>query len=236
MDDKQKPVAVKKVFLIDDQILFREGLESLFQATPDFEMIGCAGTVFEGIEETLLHRPDIVLMDFSLPDGNGLDATRAILEHFPECKIVFLTVFADDGKVFDALRLGAKGYLPKNVNTSELLASLRALDRGEKAISRKMMSTALDMFSHAPATNPDHEKLMARLSPRELDVLYEIEGGSTNLEIANRLFLSENTVKHHIRNILNKLEVKNRREAAVIGKQSAVTRKGSRAGNEQARY
>ncbi len=222
MDDTEKNAGVKKVLLIDDQILFREGLESLFRSTPDFEMIGCAGTVFEGIEQALLFRPDIVLMDFSLPDGTGLDATKAILAHFPECNIVFLTVYEDDEKLYDALRLGAKGYLLKNVSTNELLASLRALDRGEKALSRRMMSSALDKFSQDHSSNPDHEKLLARLSPRELDVLREIAGGSTNLEIAQRLFLSENTVKHHIRNILNKLEVENRREAASIANKLAL--------------
>jgi DNA-binding NarL/FixJ family response regulator len=226
MDKKsESQVQIKKVLLIDDQILFREGLESLFRSTPDFEMIGCAGTVFEGIDQATLFKPDIVLMDFSLPDGNGLDATRAILAQLPTCKIVFLTVYEEDDALLAALRLGAKGYLLKNVNSADLLASLRALDRGEKAVSRKMMSNALDSFSRIPTVEDVKDKLITKLSPREIDVLRELEGGATNLEIAQRLFLSENTVKHHIRNILDKLGVDNRREAAIIARQNSLSSK-----------
>jgi DNA-binding NarL/FixJ family response regulator len=232
-DANNSAEVVKKVLLVDDQILFREGLESLFRSTTDFEMVGCAGTVYEGIEQAVLYKPDIVLMDFSLPDGNGLDATRAILAQLPDCKIVFLTVYEADDTLFAALRLGAKGYMLKNVNSADLLASLRALDRGEKAVSRKMMSAVLDEFSRTKLVDPDREKLLTKLSPRELDVLREIESGATNLEIAQRLFLSENTVKHHIRNILDKLGVDNRREAAVIARQNMLVSKFSDGEKEQ---
>lgn len=213
---------VKRILLIDDQILFREGLESLFRFTPDFEMVGTSGSVYEGIEQAFLLRPDIILMDFSLPDGTGLDATRAILAQLPDCKIVFLTVYEEDESLFAALRLGAKGYMLKNVNSSDLLSSLRALDKGEKAISRKMMSTVLDEFSRTSSPELVHNNLLTKLSTRELDVLREIESGATNLEIAERLFLSENTVKHHVRNIFEKLGVENRRQAALIARQNGL--------------
>jgi DNA-binding NarL/FixJ family response regulator len=177
--------------------------------------------VHEGKELAIQHKPDIILMDFSLPDGTGLDATRSILQHLPECKIIFLTVYETDENLFAALRLGAMGYMLKNITGSDLLSSLRALERGEKAISRKMVSSVLDEFSRL---RPMHEsdskrKLLERLSPRELDVLREMESDATNLQIAQRLFLSENTVKHHIRNILDKLELDNRREAILFARQ-----------------
>ena len=209
----------KKILIIDDQILFREGLMSLLRSTPDFDMVGCAGSVFEGSELAALHKPDIILMDFSLPDGTGLDATRAILARLPDCKIVFLTVYAADENLFAALRLGAKGYMLKNVSSTDLLSSLRALDRGEMAVSRKMMSTVLNEFSHVPWPEAGAENLMAKLSPREKEILREIEAGATNLEIAEHMFLSVNTVKHHIRNILSKLNLKNRRQAASLAHQ-----------------
>ena len=215
----------KKLLIIDDQILFREGLMSLFRSTTDFEMVGCAGSVHEGCELALSYKPDIILMDFSLPDGTGLDATRAILARSPDCKIVFLTVYEADENLFAALRLGAKGYMLKNVSSTDLLSSLRALDRGEMAVSRKMMTTVMDEFSHTRSLDSGNEKLLTKLSPREMEILQEIEAGATNLEIAEHLFLSVNTVKHHIRNILSKLDLKNRRQAGSLAHQNAPDNK-----------
>ena len=108
--------------------MFREGLVSLFQFTTDFSVVDQAGSVKEGIEKAFHHRPDIILMDFSLPDGTGLDATKAILDELPNCKIIFLTVYETDENMLAAIHLGANGYMLKNVSSSSLLASLRALD------------------------------------------------------------------------------------------------------------
>ncbi len=215
----------KKVLVIDDQILFREGLESLLGSTKDFEMVGCAGTVHEGCEQALLFKPDIILMDISLPDGTGLDAIRAILPRVPDCKIVFLTVHESDENLFAAIRLGAKGYMLKNIGSNELLSSLRALDRGEEAVSRKMVSRIVEEFARTPKSSSGDDKLLVTLSPRELDVLREIESGATNLEIAQRLFLSVNTVKHHIRNVFSKLGMKNRRQVASFARKNGLGRK-----------
>jgi DNA-binding NarL/FixJ family response regulator len=211
-----------KVLVIDDQILFREGLMSLLRSTPDFQLVGYAGSVHEGREQALLYKPDIILMDFSLPDGTGLDATRAILAELPETKIVFLTVHESDENLFAALRLGAKGYMLKDISSSDLLASLRALNRGEKAVSRKMMSRIMDEFAHTPPPDSENSLALMRLSPRELDVIREIETGATNLEIAQHLFLSINTVRHHMRNVLGKLGLKNRRELAAFARKHGL--------------
>lgn len=228
MDNQTTPAGtVSKILVIDDHMLFREGLMSLFRFAPDFEVVGGAGGVFEGIEQARLHKPDIILMDFSLPDGTGLEATRAILAQVPNCKIVFLTVYETDEKLFAALRAGAKGYMLKNVASSDLLSSLRAVVRGERAISRRMMSSILDEFSNPLLSDAGKQKLLSKLSPREVDVLRELESGATNLKIAQRLFMSENTVKHHIRNILDKLEVENRQQAALFARQNALVSKFS---------
>jgi DNA-binding NarL/FixJ family response regulator len=223
---------VSKILVIDDHVLFREGLMSLFRFADDFEVVGGAGGVYEGIEQARLHQPDIILMDFSLPDGTGLEATRAILTQLPDCKIVFLTVYETDEKLFAALRAGAKGYMLKNVASSDLLSSLRAVVRGERAISRRMISSILDEFSNPPLSGRGKENLLSRLSPRELDVLCELESGATNTEIAQRLFLSENTVKHHIRNILDKLEMENRRQAALFARENALVSKFPKNGHK----
>jgi DNA-binding NarL/FixJ family response regulator len=226
------PPSVKKVLVVDDHILFREGLMSLFRFATDFEVVGGAGNVQNGIEQARFHRPDIVLMDFSLPDGTGLDATRAILDFLPGCDIVFLTVYEADDKLFAALRMGAKGYLLKSVASSDLLSSLRALEKGEKAVSRKMMSSVLDEFSRTQLPDAGKAAMLMRLSPREVDVLRELESGATNVVIAQRLFLSENTVKHHIRNVLDKLGVENRRQAGTLARQNGIKSKYVPVGTE----
>lgn len=231
MDNQTETTTVSKILIIDDHILFREGLMSLFRFAPDFEVVGGAGGVFEGIEQARLHRPDIILMDFSLPDGTGLEATRAILAQLPDCKIVFLTVYETDEKLFAAVRTGAKGYLMKSVASSDLLASLRAVVRGERAISRRMMNSILDEFTNNGNGNGEKERLLARLSPREYDVLCELKSGATNQEIAQHLFISENTVKHHIRSILDKLEMENRREAAIFARRYELVGKHASSGS-----
>lgn len=216
IQDKQP----QSILVVDDHVLFRDGLVSLFQSTQDFYVVDQAGTVSEGIEKAFLHKPDIILMDFSLPDGTGLDATQAILDEIPECKIIFLTVFETDENLIRAIRLGAKGYMLKNVSSSSLLSSLRALANGEIAMSRKMMSRVVE-FSRAMPFHHSQD-LLAKLSPRETDILYELQNGASNAQIAQQLYLSENTVKHHIHSILEKLGVENRRQAGTLAKQMGL--------------
>ncbi len=219
--------SVKQVLVVDDHVLIREGLSSIFRSTPDFKVIGDAATVFEAIEKARQLRPDLILMDFTLPDGTGLDATRAILAEQPDCKIVFLTVYETDEKLFAALRLGAKGYMLKNALASDLLASLRGLDSDEVAISRKMMKHVVDEFTHGRVMDRAKEDLQTRLSGREVDVLRELAAGASNAEIAQRLFISENTVKHHMRNVFDKLGVGNRREAAAVARRLRLSSPGT---------
>jgi DNA-binding NarL/FixJ family response regulator len=138
-------------------------------------------------------------MDFSLPDGTGLDATQIILEEMPDCKIIFLTVYETDQNILTAIQIGAKGYMLKNISSSSLLSSLRALSQGEIAMSRKMMSHVL--MSSFPSLSNQKVDLVSRLSAREIDILFELQTDSSNMEIAQKLYLSENSVKHHFHNI-----------------------------------
>jgi len=218
MNEQEKNT--QSVLVVDDHVLFRDGLVSLFRSTSDFHVVDQAGSVKEGVEKAFYHKPDIILMDFSLPDGTGLDATRAILEELPDCKIIFLTVFETDKNLLAAIRLGAKGYMLKNVSSSSLISSLRALAQGEIAMSRKMMSKVLEFSRTMPL--PPSNDLIAKLSPREIDILCELQDGASNTEIARKLYLAENTVKHHIHSILEKLEVENRRQAGEIARQMGV--------------
>ncbi len=212
---------IHTVLVIDDHIMFREGLVSLFKNTTDFLVLAQAGSVKDGIEKALQHRPEIILMDFSLPDGTGLDATKSILEELPDCKIIFLTICEADENILAAIRLGARGYTLKNVSSSALLASLRALDQGEMAMSRKMMSKALE---NSRSMLPSPTSLLNKLSSREIDILIELQNNASNSQIAQNLYISENTVKHHIHNILDKLGVNNRHEASIIANQMTLKR------------
>jgi DNA-binding NarL/FixJ family response regulator len=203
-----------KILIVDDHILFREGLVSLLKKQPDFQIVGEAGTVEEAVRLSLSQGPDIILMDFSLPDGTGLDATHLILAHQPRMKIVFLTVHETDDRLFAAVRSGAKGYLLKNIPVATLLASLRSLENGELAISPSMSARIIEQYAQgsAPPAQPG-PMTNASLTTREIEILTLISRGDTNREIAQKLYISENTVKNHIHNILEKLCLKNRREA-----------------------
>ncbi len=211
-----------RILIVDDHILFREGLAGLLRAQPDMEIVGECGSVHEAVEQALLEKPEVILMDFSLPDGTGLEATQAILADLPATQIIFLTVHDNDERMISAMRAGAKGYLLKNLSVNKLLASLRALERGEAAISRVMMARVLEEFAQStqqPAAGPSP---LVGLTSREIQVLEELADGITNQEIAIRLFISENTVKNHIHNILEKLELHNRREAIEFARKNGL--------------
>ena len=225
MSKLDSPLTVHKILIVDDHVLFRDGLISLFNSRPDFEVVGSAKSVHEAIELAREVHPEIVLTDFYLPDGTGLDVTRAILAEHPDCNIVFLTISDTDNDLFAAIRLGAKGYLLKNVAGADLIASLRALDNEEMAVSRKMLGRIAQEFSHTSEQTTSSDKILAKLSPREMDVLRELQTGASNNEIAERLFLSNNTVKHHVRNIFEKLGVENRHEAILAANRAGI--KGS---------
>jgi two-component system NarL family response regulator len=205
-----------RILLVDDHILVREGFESLLNSQPDFRVVGQAGSVAEAIVIARQLCPDLVLMDFGLPDGTGLDATQAILAEQPDIKIVFLTIHEEDDRLFAAIRSGAKGYLLKNVPGAKLLTFLRRTEQGEPAISPDMASRILTEFSRLEP-RPKHEPSETdELTLRELEVLKELASGASNREIADHLVIAENTVKSHVRNILTKLHLRNRREATAF--------------------
>ncbi len=212
-----------RILIVDDHILFREGLTGLLRSQPDMEVIGECGTMSEAVSMALQLKPDVVLMDFSLPDGTGLEATSSILAQLPATQVIFLTVHDNDDRLIAAMRAGAKGYLLKNLSVNKLLASLRALERGEAAISRIMMARILEEYAQSRPPTKGSPSPLVGLTSREIEVLQELADGITNQEIATRLFISENTVKNHIHNILEKLSLHNRREAIEFARKNGLS-------------
>jgi two-component system, NarL family, nitrate/nitrite response regulator NarL len=200
-----------RVLLVDDHVLFREALVSLLEAQPDLKVVGQANSIQEAIALTGKILPDLVLMNITLPDSNGPEAIRAILATRPETKMVVLTLSEEDDQLFEAIRSGAIGYLSKHVCVAELFKTLRGVMRGEAGISGITARRILDEFARLPPTRSDEG---ATLTSREIEVLRELANGASNQIIAERLVISENTVKNHVRNILVKLHFHNRREAA----------------------
>ncbi len=201
-----------RILLVDDQVLFRQAVASLLGAQPDIRVVGEASSVREAIAAFREHDPDLVLMDFSLADGTGLDATRVILAERPDTRIVFLTVGEGDDRMFAAIRAGAKGYLQKNVATADLLSFLRGVDRGEMALTPSFTMRIVDEFARSVPRQPLYDA-SDKLTPRELEILHALSTGASNSAIAEQLVISENTVKNHIHSILAKLHLPNRREA-----------------------
>ena len=208
-------MAPMRILLVDDHILFRKGLAALLMVRKEFEILGECGDGLEAIKLARQVKPDIILMDLSMPCCSGLDATQAIKREMPQIKIVILTVSDDDLDLFTAIKNGAEGYLLKNMEPSQLFEMLAGLSRGEAAIPGTLAVKILQEFR-----NPDKKvDLLSdsreELTQREIDVLEQVVDGATNQEIAEALNITENTVKIHLRNILEKLHLRNRIQAAV---------------------
>lgn len=213
-----------RLLLVDDHLLFRSGLAGLLSAQPDITIVGLAKSVAEAIAQTEEVEPDIVLMDFSLPDGTGLEATQAILRSKPETKIVFLSVHDDDDRLFAAIRGGATGYLPKNISVNDLIAYLRGVESGAAAITPQLTTRVLNEFARSQSGPTDAVAGINSLTPRELEVLQELETGASNQEIAERLLIAERTVKNHLSKVFSKLNVTNRLEAAEFARQHGLAK------------
>jgi DNA-binding NarL/FixJ family response regulator len=211
-----------RIIIVDDHVLFREGLAAIIREEPDIEVVGLAGSVQEAVDAVRMLKPDIVLMDFSLPDGSGADATRKIIQDYPGCKVVFMTMSDKDEDLLAAIRSGAVGYLLKNMTPSKLVAALRSVQRGESALSRSMTLRLMEELSRTKEPEPSGDPALGRLTPREKDVLAELAAGKSNQEIARQLYISENTVKYHVHSILEKLNLRDRKEAASFAREHGV--------------
>lgn len=203
-----------RVLLVDDHALFREGLAGIIAAQPDMQVVGEAHDGLEAVVKAREFKPDLILMDVQMPGMDGLEATRQIKQALPEVTIVVLTIRDDDEKLFEALKSGAQGYLMKDIRSQEMLTMVRGALRGEAALSPVLAGRVLGEFRRLGKHGSSGGEDDASLTEREQQVLLEVSNGATDKEIAEALSISLNTVKTHVRNILAKLQVKSRRDAA----------------------
>ena len=204
-----------RILLADDHQLFREGLANILNAQPDFEVIGEAGDGLEVLVKARKLLPNLILMDIGMPGCDGVEATKVIKEELPDITVVMLTVQAHDEKLFEAIKNGAQGYLLKSIRSRELLSMLRAAARGEAAITPVLGGHMLEEFRRLSQRPPRiSEEEITALTKREQEVLGLVAQGATDQEIAQTLTISIHTVKSHMRNILAKLQLGHRHEAA----------------------
>jgi RNA polymerase sigma factor (sigma-70 family) len=203
------------VVIADDHTLFREGLAGIITGNEDFEVVGQAGTMQEAVQLARDLLPDIILLDIDMP-GGGLEAARIIAEECPVTRIVILTSSEEDDHLISALKLGARAYVLKGVAARELLRILRAVSAGESYVPPMLAASLLLEMREAQSQQKQATSPLDELTPREREILEGLAAGLSNKEIGEKLFLSEKTVKHYMTNILQKLQVRNRVEAALL--------------------
>jgi two-component system NarL family response regulator len=208
-----------RAMIVDDHALFRRGLEMVLDTEPDIELVGQASDGTEAVEKAAESLPDVVLMDIRMPRSSGIEACRAMKEAAPSAKIVILTISDEEEDLFEAIRAGASGYLLKDIPLDEVADAVRAVHGGQSLINPSMAGKLLTEF--ATLAKRDNEERAQevpapRLTEREMQVLKLVARGMNNRDIAKELFISENTVKNHVRNILEKLQIHSRMEAVMV--------------------
>lgn len=213
-----------KILIVDDQSLFREALKTLLNASNEFEIVGDASNGEEALRMVLQHSPDVVLMDLRMPIMDGVEATRRILQMNKPTKVIVLTTFDDDENVFEALRAGAVGYLLKDVSSEKLYEAIKAANQGEYFLLPSITAKVVSEFSRIskPATKHQDAFLPDPLSPREIEIIRLVATGASNKEIAEKLVISEGTVKNHLSSILSKLSVRDRMQAVLKAKELGI--------------
>jgi two-component system NarL family response regulator len=210
-----------RTMIVDDHALFRRGLEMVLDEERDIELVGQASDGTEAVEKAAESLPDIVLMDIRMPRSSGIEACRAMKEAAPSAKIIILTISDEEEDLFEAIRAGASGYLLKDIPLDEVADTVRAVHGGQSLINPSMAGKLLTEFAALAKRDEEdadraQEVPAPRLTDREMQVLKLVARGMNNRDIAKDLFISENTVKNHVRNILEKLQIHSRMEAVMV--------------------
>ncbi|KML39495.1 response regulator transcription factor [Cytobacillus firmus] len=213
-----------RVAVVDDHEMVRRGIISYLATESGIEVIGEAGSGNEAVKLVLKERPEIVLMDLLMENGNGIEATREILKSYPECRIIIITSFYDDEQVFPAIEAGAFSYMLKTANAAEVVSAIKKAAQGEPVIESKVAGKMVSRFREKEKKPHDD------LTEREFDVLLCIGEGMTNQEISEELFIGIKTVKTHVSNILSKLGVTDRTQAAVYANRNGIIKKQAKKG------
>lgn len=220
-----EPKSIIKVLVVDNHPVFRRGLIMVLGEHPEIRVVGEAADVVEAVAKAAELKPNVVIMDVQMPRSSGVDVITALQKESPDSKVLILTVSEKNGDVFDAIQAGARGYLLKGLDIDELVAAIKVVALGDVIISRSIAGKLVDYMR--PASEPTEGNGTAALSMRELEVLRTVAAGAGNREVANRLSISEATVKAHLRNIMDKLHVKNRAEAVAKAISSGVMKQPS---------
>ena len=209
--DGQNGAMATRVFLCDDHEIVRRGLRELLEGAEDLEVVGEAGTAEEALGRIPATKPDVAVLDVQLPDGNGVEVCREVRSRHPEISCLILTSFADDEALFNAIMAGAAGYVLKQVRGNDLIEGIRRVARGESLLDPTLTARVLDRLRAKP--EPDE---LAGLTEQERKILDHIAEGLTNRQIGERMFLAEKTVKNYVSNVLSKLGMSRRSEAAAF--------------------
>jgi DNA-binding NarL/FixJ family response regulator len=209
-----------RVLIADDHEVVRMGIKALLMQHAHLKVVGEASTGEEALEQALLHRPDVVVLDVRMPNMSGVEACQQIVQQLPNTRVVMLTSYAEDDLLFAAIRAGASGYVLKRIGSDDLVRTIEAVGRGESALDPTMTEA---VFREVRQTERGKEAaVFSELSAQEMRVLALIADGLTNREIAGRLFLGEGTVRNYVSNLLSKLHLANRAEAAAFAVQHHI--------------
>ncbi|HEV3134782.1 MAG TPA: response regulator transcription factor [Acidimicrobiia bacterium] len=200
-----------RVFLLDDHEIVRRGVKELLEADGDLEVVGEAGTAAEALARIPPTRPDVAVLDVRLPDGDGVQVCREIRSAHPEIQCLMLTSFADDEALFQAIMAGASGYVLKQIKGADVVEAVRAVASGRSLLDPSVTARVLERLR----SGSEEDELLARLSPQERNILRLIADGLTNRQIAEQVHLAEKTVKNYVSNLLSKLGMERRTQAAV---------------------
>jgi DNA-binding NarL/FixJ family response regulator len=220
MTDQEQQPEIIRVVVADDHALFRRGLEMVLESEDDIQVVAEANNGKEALDCAIEHVPDLVLMDVRMPPAGGIaggiEATQAIKDEVPNAKILMLTISDEEEDLYDAIKAGASGYLLKEISIEEVADAIRQVHQGQSLISPSMASKLLTEFAAMARKDEEKQQMPApKLTDREMEVLQLVAQGLNNRDIAKELYISENTVKNHVRNILEKLHLHSRMEAVV---------------------